>query len=133
MPWTVASGYSVLMAQSTLIAVFAGESEAAAARQALIDSGVSLSDIAMSTNLTSDGIAAEAPGQAYENQVDVTGGGLARMVKSAFTTAKDSDTADAQRMADVQRGSVVLTVTSPADVAAVTAILRRSGAVAIRC
>ena len=120
------------MADSTLIAVFAGDAEAAAARQALIDSGVSLSDIAMSTNLTSDGIAAEAPGQAYENQVDVPGSGLARMVKSAFRTATDSDTADAQRMADVQRGSIVLTVTSPADVAGVTAILRRFGAIAIR-
>ena len=111
------------MADSTLIAVFSGEAEAAAARQALIDSGVSLKDIAMSANLTNDGIAAEAPGQAYENQ---------GTVKSAFRAAKDSDTADAHRMADVQRGSVVLTVTSPAKVASVTAILKRFGAVAIR-
>ena len=121
------------MADSTLIAVFAGETEAAAAREALVNSGVSLSDIAVSTDLTNDGIAAAAPGQAYENQVDVPGGGLLRMVRYAFSTEKDSDTADAQRMADVQRGSVVLTVTSPTDVDRVTAILRRFGAVSIRC
>ena len=119
------------MADSSLIAVFPGEAEAAAARQALVSSGVDLSHIAVSANMN-DGISGEAPGQAYENQADVSGGGLIGMVKSAFTSAKDSDTADAKRMADVQRGSVVLTVSEPSNVDELAALLRRLGAIAIR-
>ena len=51
-----------------LIAVFASEGEAMRAHSALLRSGIDPKDVAISADLTRDGIAAEAPGQAYENQ-----------------------------------------------------------------
>src|SRR5688572_7423945 len=94
----------------TIIAVFASESEATQARSALLSNGFSESQLTISANFTGDGIAAEAPGQAYENQPTKKGTGLRRLFKTGFASGVDEDTADARRMADVQRGTVVLSV-----------------------
>jgi hypothetical protein len=117
-----------------VIAVFASEAEALRARAALMTAGMDESAVAMSADLTSDAIAAEAPGQAYENQGTERGGGLLRSIKTAFTSGADTDTAEARLIADVQRGSVVLTVgpLSEDEVERVTAILKRYRPVAIR-
>ena len=96
------------MERNMLTAVFGSTLEAAKAREALISAGLQGRDVTISADLTSDGIAAEAPGQAYENQHTDTGAGIVAWVKSSFTTVKDDDTTEAQRMADVQSGSAVL-------------------------
>ena len=62
-----AQGMAVLGAQ-TLVGVFGGPAAAEQARNALLDIEIPASRIALSTLLTDDGIAAEAPGQLYENQ-----------------------------------------------------------------
>jgi hypothetical protein len=58
---------TVLGAQ-TVVGVFASPAAAEQARGALLDGGLSGVRVALSVLLTDDGIAAEAPGQLYENQ-----------------------------------------------------------------
>jgi hypothetical protein len=57
-----------ILGASTVIGVFASPAAAEDARGALLRAGVPESRIALSAGLTEDGIAAEAPGQSYENQ-----------------------------------------------------------------
>ena len=52
----------------TVVAVFDSRPAADGAKAKLLRAGVPESRIALSAGLTDDGIAAEAPGQAYENQ-----------------------------------------------------------------
>ncbi len=58
---------AVLGAQ-TIVGVFASLAAAEEARAALLRAGVPEYRITVSSGLTEDGIAAEAPGQSYENQ-----------------------------------------------------------------
>lgn len=60
------------MASETMVGVFASVGAAERAKAALVDYGVQNSRIAISINLTEDAIAAEAPGQSYENQPSAT-------------------------------------------------------------
>src|SRR6476620_7204528 len=96
------------MHNHSVIAVFSSQAEAVNAHHGLVIGGVREDRIAISADLTSDGIAAEAPGQAYENQGPEPG--LRSLIESAFTSDVDTDTAQARLLADVERGSVVLTV-----------------------
>ncbi len=52
----------------TVVAVFDSRPAAEIAKATLLRAGVPESRIAVSAGLTDDGIAAEVPGQAYENQ-----------------------------------------------------------------
>lgn len=52
----------------TIVAVFDSVGAAEGARTRLLQAGVPERRIAVSADLTHDGIAAEAPGQAFENQ-----------------------------------------------------------------
>ena len=52
----------------TVVAVFDSVSAAEDAKGLLLQAGVPESRIAVSASLTEDGIAAEAPGQSFENQ-----------------------------------------------------------------
>ena len=57
-----------ILGAKTVVGVFASEAAAEDARGVLLRAGVHESRIALSAGLTADGIAAEAPGQSYENQ-----------------------------------------------------------------
>ena len=57
-----------VLGAKTVVGVFASASAAEEARTVLLRSGVPDSRIALSAGLTDDGIAAEVPGQSYENQ-----------------------------------------------------------------
>ena len=98
------------MPGKTFLVVFSSAEEAVAARRSLVDAGYADASIEVTADLTSDGVAAEAPGQAYENQQTVPGAGLLAWLRSSFTSITDDDTADAQRLADIQRGAAVLTI-----------------------
>jgi hypothetical protein len=52
----------------SVVGIFDSEAGARQARDELLAAGISESSVVISTNLTHDGIAAEAPGQSYENQ-----------------------------------------------------------------
>jgi hypothetical protein len=56
------------MAGETTVGIFGSVQAAESARAALIDYGIGKDRISLSTHLTQDAIAAEAPGQSYENQ-----------------------------------------------------------------
>ena len=98
------------MARTALTAFFSSHDDAVAARDALLGRGFAAADVTVSTDLTSDPVAAEAPGQAYANQATQAGAGLAAWVKSSFTSMTDADTTDAERMADIQRAGATLSV-----------------------
>jgi hypothetical protein len=57
-----------ILGAQTIVGVFASPAAAEEARAALLRAGVPENRIALSSGLTEDGIAAEAPGQSYENQ-----------------------------------------------------------------
>ena len=57
-----------VLGAKTVVGVFASPAAAEEARAALIEAGVPESRMALSAGLTDDGIAAEAPGQSFENQ-----------------------------------------------------------------
>ena len=56
------------MANALVTGIFDSSAAAARAREALLAQGIAGERITMSEMQTSDGIAAEAPGEAYENQ-----------------------------------------------------------------
>jgi hypothetical protein len=122
------------MPPTSLIAVFATKDEAANARTALIDHGFEPGNLTLSIELTNDAIAAEAPGQAFANQTSKPGGGVLRSITLALSGKFDEDSADAARMADVQRGNCVLTVseTSSERLERASSILEQRRPVAIR-
>jgi hypothetical protein len=113
-----------------LIAVFGSEEEAIRAHSALVGNGIDPNDVAISIDLTRDGIAAEAPGQAYENQGEPHN--LWQLFKSAADVDPDGEAA--RVIADVERGSVVLTLDPlrPSKRAIVGHILKERRPVAIR-
>jgi hypothetical protein len=57
-----------MIGAKTVVAVFDSRPAAEGAKATLLRAGVPESRIAVSAGLTDDGIAAEVPGQAYENQ-----------------------------------------------------------------
>jgi len=57
-----------ILGAQTVVGVFASAAAAEDARGALLRAGVPENRIALSAALTEDGIAAEAPGQSFENQ-----------------------------------------------------------------
>ena len=57
-----------ILGAKTVVGVFASAAAAEDARAALARVGVPESRMALSAGLTEDGIAAEVPGQSYENQ-----------------------------------------------------------------
>ena len=57
-----------VLGAKAVVGVFGNPAAAEHARSVLLDAGVPESRIALSAMLTEDGIAAEAPGQSYENQ-----------------------------------------------------------------
>ncbi len=79
-----------------MIAVFRSSDAAHAARGALLDAGFDAADVTLSMDFTHDAVAAEAPGQAYENQQTKHHAGMEAWIGSFFTTIVDNDTADAQ-------------------------------------
>jgi hypothetical protein len=102
------------MAPHTLLAVFGSTQAAEAARDALVHAGYDLHDAVVSIDLAADGIAAETPGQAYENQPKADDA-FPRSLADAFTPPRvEPDTRQAERMADIERGNAVLTVTGTA-------------------
>jgi hypothetical protein len=122
------------MPPTSLIAVFATKDEAANARTALIDQGFDPGNLALSIELTSDAIAAEVPGQAFANETSKPAGGVLRSITLALSGKSDEDSADAARMADVQRGNCVLTVseTSSERLERASSILEQRRPVTIR-
>ena len=113
-----------------LIGVFASEEEAIRAQSALVRNGIHPNAVAISIDLTRDGIAAEAPGQAYENQGGTQD--LWQLLRRGVDV--DPDTEEARVLADVERGSVVLTVDrlAASERAAVLFTLKEYKALAIR-
>jgi len=57
-----------ILGAQTVVGIFASAAAAEDARGALLKAGVPENRIALSATLTDDGIAAEYPGQSYENQ-----------------------------------------------------------------
>lgn len=53
---------------TVMTGVFASAGEAQQARSRLLEAGITENRIAISTDLTADGVAAEFPGQTYSNQ-----------------------------------------------------------------
>src|SRR5688500_3242982 len=94
------------MRHRALTAVFASPDEARRAHSALLGKGLDRREIAISIDFTRDGVAAEAPGQTYVNQGDARH--LWRLFKWGIDFGADAE--QARILADVQRGSVVLTV-----------------------
>ena len=98
------------MSRKTMIAVFGSREGADAAREVLLEAGFGASDVTVSIDFSRDAIAAEAPGQAFENQATTHNAGVDAWVGSSFRTIVDNDTAVAKRIADIQRGAAVLTL-----------------------
>ena len=97
-----------------MVGVFGSPAAAEQARGALLDAGVPASRLALSAPLTEDGIAAEAPGQSYENQ-----------------PGQASDEIEAARYGEsVRTGACVLSVftRSEEEKQYVERLLRRNGA-----
>lgn len=100
----------------TAVGIFDSVSSAERARAQLLQSGVPAERIALSANLTDDGIAAEAPGQSYEHQ-----------------TYRGSDKADMDRARygeAVRTGACVLSVSSSSggDCRQLQLLMKREGA-----
>lgn len=100
----------------TAVGIFDSVSAAEKARAELLRSGISADRIAVSANLTDDGIAAEAPGQSYEHQ---TYGG-----------SDKSDTERARYGEAVRTGACVLSVSSGSggDCRQLQQLMKREGA-----
>lgn len=89
-------------------AVFGTTQAAEQARQSLIDAGVSPIRITLSQSMTQDDIAAEYPGQSYENQPGQDTSALARRLMQHHESARsavcvltvDVETADAAAAVD---------------------------------
>lgn len=99
------------MAIHTVVGIFGSLSAAESARAALLEAGIARHRIAVSANLTDDAIAAEAPGQSYENQSywadDEAGTRRARfhdeVVGAACVVSVASDARDRERIAELLR------------------------------
>jgi hypothetical protein len=98
----------------TIVGIFGDLGAAERARAELMEAGIARHRIALSANLTDDGIAAEAPGQSYENQ---------------YWSSDEDDTRRARFNAEVQSAACVVSVASePRDRERIAELLRREGA-----
>lgn len=103
------------MANHTIVGIFRSRSAAESARAELIEAGIAGHRIALSANLTEDAIAAEAPGQSYENQ--------------SYWTADEADTRRARFHDEVVGAACVVSVASDArDRERIAEVLKRKGA-----
>lgn len=120
---------TISMRHHALTAVFASSDEASRAHSALLEKGIDPREVATSIDFTQDGVAAEAPGQAYANQGDAPHSW--RLFKWGIDFGVDAD--EARILGAVQRGSVVLTVDPVArsNRAIVMCILKEHRALAI--
>ncbi len=86
-----------------MVGVFNSPALAEKAREELAASGIDESSIALSADLTSDGIAAEAPGESYENQpgqrpsLPHDGGWFAWLVGDQALQVREAQEGDAVR------------------------------------
>lgn len=99
------------MASHQVIGIYSSIARARLAQEALIVEGMPEERIAISVDLTEDGIAAEAPGQSYVNQPADRGGWFGSRHGSG------SNGREARHMDAVQRGACVVTAEarSPAE------------------
>ncbi|HEX2200369.1 MAG TPA: hypothetical protein VHG88_17345 [Burkholderiales bacterium] len=93
------------------------------ARDALLAAGIADERIVVSANLTDDGVAAEYPGQSYENQDD-------RSSDQVRVGGGSTDTDRARYAEEVRSAACIVSVRVDrgADAAAVSAVLRNAGA-----
>jgi len=109
------------MANPLVTGIFDSRAAAAHAREALLAQGIAGDRITMSEMQTSDGIAAEAPGETYQNQVgedreSAARGRFGSAVRSAVCTLSvdtvDSDS-ERRRIGELLRSSGAREVTQP--------------------
>jgi hypothetical protein len=93
------------------------------ARETLLQAGIADERIALSANLTDDAIAAEVPGQAFENQEYASS-------DQVRASGGWSDTEHARYLVEVCSAACVLSVrvAGAVDAGRVRALLRRAGA-----
>ena len=100
----------------TTVGIFRSRDDAERARRALLATGVNEEQMRMSAPLTADGIAAEAPGQSYENQ----------------DFPRDADEkAVAQYGSAVRTGACTLSVAAAGNLDGVERVMREQGAHAV--
>lgn len=94
------------MASHQVIGIFSSSARARLAQEALILEGMPEDCVAISIDLTADGIAAEAPGQSYVNQPGEAKGGWfgSRATGEAARNTRRAGLTDA-----AQRGACVVT------------------------
>ncbi|MGE5523102.1 MAG: hypothetical protein ACM3SS_05250 [Rhodospirillaceae bacterium] len=94
------------MASHQVIGIFSSSARARLAQEALILEGMPEDCVAISIDLTADGIAAEAPGQSYVNQPGQASGGWfgSRATGEAARNSRRAGLADT-----AQRGACVVT------------------------
>jgi hypothetical protein len=117
------------MDHRTAIGVYDSYTTAERARRQLIGAGVPIDRISLSTELTGD-LAAEVPGQAYENQSMEGSATALTWLRSLLRRKPATDTDRARYSSAVQTGSCVLSVTatSATDCKALLGLLLRAGA-----
>ena len=99
----------------TIVGIFGDVGAAERARAELMEAGIARHRIALSANLTDDDLAAEAPGQSYENQ--------------SYAMPEDDERDQARFNDEVHSGACVLSVASDArDRERIAEVLRSQGA-----
>jgi hypothetical protein len=120
------------MADKTVVGIFDSVSAAEGAKVALVESGVPTNRIALSANLTEDGIAAEAPGQSYEHQSYRGSDKLSGfdLLRSLFGRKPGTDTDRARYNEAVRSGACIVTVDSGSggDARRIKDLMHRKGA-----
>lgn len=109
------------MAKPLVTGIFDSSAAAARAREALLAQGIAGERVTTSAVETSDGIAAEAPGEAYENQAgedeeSAERGRFGSAVRSAVCTVSvdaGGSPAERRKIGDVLRSSGAREVTQP--------------------
>jgi hypothetical protein len=110
------------MGSETIAGIFDSVGSAEQARRILLEAGVPGHRIAVSSDLTADGIAAEAPGQSFENQPGQ---------RSGYTVVEGSRERRAARFGEAVRSGVcVVSVHARSDEEKLMAeaLMRRNGA-----
>jgi hypothetical protein len=95
--------------------IFRKEEDALRAKEECLNAGIPVERIALSVSETADGIAAEAPGESYENQpgeakADAAEGGFIRRIGNWIGGEASHDTRQARYGEAVRAGIRVLTV-----------------------
>jgi hypothetical protein len=96
-------------------AIFRKEGDALRAEEECLNAGIPVESIALSVSGTADGIAAEAPGESYENQpgearADAAEGGFIRRIGNWIGGEASHDTRQARYGEAVRAAVRVLTV-----------------------